>query len=245
VWHAVRVPTPAMEAARHVSRALSMRTAERTRWRTRIHGQLITVGVRLPITAQWRTQLAAVRMWDGQPIPLALVARVEIAWRHLQHVAADLAGLRAQQHAATRAAATDAAQTAHRLLALRGIGERFAWVLATAVCSRDLPNRRHVGALTGFTSAHYRSGTVAHDLGITRSGLAQVRSVAVATAWVWVPWQPESALTRWFEARFAHGGPRARPVGIVALARRLVIALWRYNREGLVPAGAVFNTRPA
>lgn len=245
VWHEVHVPSPAKEAARHVPRTLTMLTRERTRWRNRIHSLLATMGVRLRIDPQLPDRLAAVVTWDTTPLPAALQDRVLGAWRMLQAVEMERTATQRAQHAATRAAATTAATTARQLAGLRGIGERFAWVMATEVCSRDLRNRRQVGALTGFTSVPYRSGEVAHDQGISRTGLAQVRSLAVETAWVWVQWQPRSALTQWFETRFAHGGRRARQIGIVALARRLVIALWRYSRDGVRPAGAVLTTRAA
>ena len=86
---------------------------------------------------------------------------------------------------------------------------------------------------------------MAREQGISRAGVAAVRRVAVETAWVWVKWQPESALTQWYLRRFGRGGPGQRRVGIVALARKLVIALWRYDREGTVPAGAVLRTGAA
>lgn len=244
VWHVVHVPPPAVEDAQHGPRTVSMLTRERTRWRNRIHSLLATVGVRLPVDARWTQRWAEATQWDGTAVPVALRARVEGAWQMLQHVEAALGAARRAQRAAARAV-TPAAAAVQRLTTLRGIGERFAWVLATEVCSRDLHNRREVGALTGFTGVPYRSGTVAYDQGISRTGLAQVRGLAVETAWVWVQWQPRSALTQWFETRFAHGGHVARQIGIVALARRLVIALWRYSRDGVIPEGAVLKTRAA
>jgi transposase len=102
-----------------------------------------------------------------------------------------------------------------------------------------------VGALTGLTATPYQSGTLAREQGISRAGVAAVRRVAVETAWVWVQWQPASALTQWYLRRFGRGGPGQRRVGIVALARKLVIALWRYDREGTLPAGAVLRTGAA
>ena len=178
-------------------------------------------------------------------MPAAVRAQVELAWRLLQQVETERTGLQRAQTAARRAAATPAAACAQRLTRLRGIGDRGAWVLATEIYSRDLQNRRQVGALTGLTGVPYRSGTVMREQGISRAGLAQVRAIAVEVAWVWVQWHPSSELTQWFQRRFAHGGPGQRRVGIVALARRLVIALWRYSRDGVVPAGAVLKARVA
>jgi transposase len=242
VWHVVHVPARAIEAARQAPRILGMLIRERTRWRNRIHSLLATEQVKLRLDAALPTRLAEAVTWDGTPVPAARQARVLLTWRLLQTIEGELHAQRQAQHAATRAAATAAAAAVQQLTQLRGIGERFAWVLATEICSRDLQNRRQVGALTGFTGVPYQSGAMTHDQGISRSGLAAVRGLAIETAWVWVQWQPDSALTQWFQARFGTGSPRLRRVGIVALARRLVIALWRYSRDGLVPAGAVCKT---
>ena len=118
---------------------------------------------------------------------------------------------------------------------------RSAAVLATEVFARDVRNRREVGALSGLVPVPYQSGDAARDQGISRAGLKAARRILVEMAWSWVRWQPDSALTRWYRARFATGGTRLRRIGIVALARKLLIALWRYSEQGLVPAGAVLR----
>jgi transposase len=206
-----------------------------------MHAVLATVGVRVRITADFPARLAATPQWDGTPVPAAVQERALVAWRLLRQIEEERRTLQRTLQTARREAASAAAATVRRLTQLRSIGEGFAWMMATEVCSRDLQNRRQVGALTGFTSAHYQSGDVARDQGISRAGLAEVRRTAVETAWVWVKWQPESELTRWYLRRFGRGAPAQRRVGIVALARKLVIALWRYAREGTVPAGAVLR----
>lgn len=241
VWHVAHVPTPATEAARQAPRTITTLTTERTRWRNRIHGLLATEGIRLRITPGFERALETVVTWEGAPVPAALRMRVLSAWRLLRAIETELAACRTAQRTATRTAAPGVAATARRLVQLRGIGDRFAWVVATEVCTRDLQNRRQVGALTGFTAVPYQSGTRAADQGISRSGIVALRHLAVENAWVWVRWQPDSELTRWFTRRFATGGPHARQIGIVALARKLVIALWRYSRDGVVPAGATLN----
>jgi transposase len=245
VWHVVHVPAPDVEAARQVPRTRDTLTQERTRWRNRIHAALATVGVRLRITATFPARLETATQWDGTPVPAAVRQRVLVAWRLLQQIEEERRTLARTLQAERRAARAGAAATVRRLTQLRGIGERFAWMLATEVCSRDLRNRRQVGALTGFTATPYASGTMARDQGISRAGLAAVRRMAVETAWVWVQWQPASALTQWYVRRFGRGGPGPHRVGIVAVARKLVIALWRYAREGTVPAGAVLRTGAA
>jgi transposase len=193
----------------------------------------------------WEAALATQRTWDGQPLPAALRSRLEVAARMVTAINAELTRARATQRQATRTPTTVAATTARQLTTLRGIGERFAWVMATEVCSRELRNRRQVGALTGFTAVPFHSGTHRHDQGISRAGVASLRSLAVETAWVWLRWQPDSALTQWFNTPVAQAARRARQIGIVAVARKLVIALWRYSRDGTVPAGAVQNRATA
>jgi transposase len=245
VWQVVHVPAPEVEAARQIPRTRETLTAERTRWRNRIHATLATVGVRLRITATFPAQLETAPQWDGTPVPAAVRERVLVAWRLLQQIEAERRTLARALQADRRTARSRAAATVRRLTQLRGIGDTVAWMLATEVCSRDLRNRRHVGALTGLTATPYQSGTLAREQGISRAGVAAVRRVAVETAWVWVQWQPASALTQWYLRRFGRGGPGQRRVGIVALARKLVIALWRYDREGTRPAGAVLRTGAA
>lgn len=240
-WKVVQVPTRATEDARHAERALSTLVQERTRQRSRIHALLALHGVRQPIRQTFGDRLALVTDWAGQPLPAGVVTRLALAWRQLVQVETELRTARQAQRAAVRAAATPAAVRAARLQRLKGIKVGSALMLAKEVFARDLTNRRQVGALSGLVAVPYQSGDAARDQGISRAGLRAVRRVIVELAWVWVKWQPDSALTQWFERRFAAGGPRARRIGIVALARKLLIALWRYSEQGIVPAGAVLR----
>ena len=117
------------------------------------------------------------------------------------------------------------------------------WVLATEVFGwREIRNGRQLGALVGLAPALYQSGEMRHEQGITRAGNAHVRRVMVQLAWTWVRYQPSSALTQWYQRRFGSGGPRARRIGIVAVARKLLIALWRFVETGAVPEGALLKT---
>jgi transposase len=241
-WNVVHVPTVAMEDARHAERAIATLVGERTRYRSRIHGLLATHGVRVRITEGWGERLATLTDPDGRGLPPGVLARVALAWRLLRVVDAELRAARRLQQARVRAAATPAAGRTARLQQLTGIGVGSAAMLANEVFARDLRNRRQVGALSGLVAVPYQSGEAGHDQGISRAGLRQVRRVIVELAWSWVRWQPQSALTRWYRARFGAGGPRLRRIGIVALARKLVIALWRYSEQGIVPAGAVLRT---
>jgi transposase len=241
-WKVVHVPTVAMEDARHAGRAIATLVGERTRYRSRIHGLLATHGVRVRITAGVLERLPTLTTPDGRCLPPGVLARVALAGRLFGVVDAELREARRHQQARVRAAATPAAVRTARLQQLKGLRVGSAAMLATEVFARDLRNRRQVGALSGLVAVPYQSGAAGHDQGISRAGLRQVRRVIVELAWSWVRWQPESALTRWYRARFGAGGPRLRRIGIVALARKLLIALWRYSEQGIVPAGAVLRT---
>jgi len=126
------------------------------------------------------------------------------------------------------------------LQTLRAIGPAGGWVLATEIFGwREIQNARQLGALAGFVPARYQSGETQRDLGITRAGNTHVRRIMVQLAWGWLRYQPDSALSRWYQHRFGRGGPRLRRIGIVALARKLVIALWRYVAFAQLPEGAL------
>jgi transposase len=122
---------------------------------------------------------------------------------------------------------------------VRAIGAGGAWVLATEIFGwREIRNGRQLGALVGLAPTLYQSGATQRDRGITRAGNAHVRRMMVQLAWGWLRWQPDSALAQWYQRRFATGGSRQRRIGIVALARKLLIALWHYVDHGIVPEGA-------
>ena len=241
LWHVVQVPTPAVEDARHASRGLTTLQAERTRYRNRIHGLLALHGVRLRLDARFPERLAAARDWAGEPLPPGVQARALETWRVLHTVETERQRAWRTERQQACAPAAGVRTVAQRLAQLRGIAGRSAAVLATELFSRTLQNRRQVGALTGLVSAPYRSGTIARDQGIAPSGLPAVRRIAVEIAWAWVRYQPTSALTQWYQRRFGNGGAVARRIGIVALARRVIIALWRYVTTDQRPEGAVLK----
>jgi transposase len=255
----VTVPSVAVEDARHAARTVASLVQARTRERNRIHGLLALHGVRGALTAGFGATLETLRDWAGAPLPPGLVARVREAWTQLTAIEAQLRAARQAQQTAVRAAvapqpasaeaaaapalSSHAAQQAQQLTRLRGVGLSSALTLATELFSRDLRNRRQVGALTGLVDVPYCSGGITQSQGVTRGGIAAVRRLSVELAWAWVQWQPTSALTQWYAVRFGGGGARVRRIGIVALARKLIIALWRYATQDVVPVGAVL--RPA
>jgi transposase len=239
VWQEVRVPSVAAEAARHVSRERTALTQERTRLRNQIGSWLATCGCRVAARTRRGSWWTTVRDWNAQPLPPAVQARVARAEARLVLLAEQIGILTAAQVAATQARPTDGAL--QRLVQLKGVATTGASVLLDeGLVWRDFQNRRQIGGLLGFAPAKYDSGTSTHDQGISRAGNARLQAVSIQLAWNWVRWQPLSALTQWYHAHF---GPRqrARRVGIVAVARKLIIALWRYATRGIVPEGAIFK----
>jgi transposase len=239
VWREVRVPLAADEAARQVSRERTDLTQEQTRLLNQMRSWLVTWGAALPTRRgpQWWT---TIRDGAGAPLPgevQARLARAEARWAVL---AAQVTDLEAQQRAVTAAAAPESARA--RLVHLKGVATIGASVLLDeGLVWREFRNRRQVGGILGFSPTPYDSGESQHEQGISRAGNPRLQAVSIQLAWSWVRWQPLSALTRWFEQRFADGGKRARRIGIVAVARKLVIALWRYATTGVVPAGAILK----
>ena len=150
-----------------------------------------------------------------------------------------IAVLRAERRRALRQSEEPDLAKIHQLSMLRGIGENGSWVFVREFFGwRKFNNRREVGSLGGLTPTPYQSGRTMREQGISKAGNRHVRPAAIELAWCWIRWQPNSKLTRWFEARFANAGSRGRKVGIVAVARRLLIDLWKYLETGVLPEGA-------
>jgi transposase len=174
-------------------------------------------------------------------LPAEVQARIARATARLTMVAEQIATIETEQAQEMRAAAPDSA--AMRLRQVKGLGVTSVSVLLDeGLVWREFKNRRQLGGLLGFAPVKFESGELSRDQGISRAGNDRLQSTMVQLAWGWVQWQPQSALTQWYLARFGIG-KRTRKVGIVALARKLFIALWRYATAGIVPTGAIL--RPA
>jgi transposase len=244
VWSVVRVPDVASEDARHVHRDLATLVEERTRGRNRIRALLYTQGLQVRRWPQLRAELQAMRRWDGTELGQPLRDRIERELVRLEGVAQQIKALEQEMEVELTAAvpAGSAGAMMQRLAALRSVGPQTARVLAFELFGwRQFRNRRQVGGLIGLTPTPYQSGASAHEQGISKAGNVWIRRVAIQLAWNWLRWQPQSELSHWFERRFAHGGRRQRRVGIVAVARRLLIALWRYAEGGAAPVGAILG----
>jgi transposase len=127
------------------------------------------------------------------------------------------------------------------LMMLCGIGERSSWKLSNEIFWRTFSNRREVGSSAGLTGTPYNSGGEVKEQGISKAGNKRIRTLMVELAWFWMRYQPDSSITKWFAQRFAANGKRMRRIGIVAVARKLLIALWRYVEFGVIPEGARFK----
>jgi transposase len=236
VWSEVHVPTVAEEAARQVSRERTTLTQEQTRLTNQLRGWLATWGATLPRRRPggwWTT----VRDWAGAVLPSEVQARLARAEARLEVIEQQIADLAAQQQAAVTTASAGSAL--RQLVRLKGVATTSASVLLDeGLVWRAFRNRRQIGGLLGFAPTPYNSGESAREQGISRTGNARLQAISIQLAWNWVRWQPLSALTQWYQAKFGTG-KRARRIGIVAVARKLVIALWRYVTTGVVPAGAI------
>jgi len=242
VWSVVRVPSVTDEDRRQLHRELLFVRRDRARLTNRIKGLLANQGLVLETLADLPTQLATVRLWDGTPLPPLLRARLEREWSGVAALTQRLQALRAERRALVETSDDPAIARVRQLLALRGIGPETAWLYVMEFFGwRTFRNRREVGALAGLVPTHYQSGDVQHEQGISRAGNCYIRTLAIDLAWGWLGYQPQSALTRWYHARFARGGSRVRKIGIVAVARKLLIALWQYLETGCIPEGAALK----
>jgi len=239
VWSVVHIPSIEAEDSRHLHRQMGSFKGDRTRHSNRIKGLLVGQGVRLPVKADFLERLAKVRLWADQPLPPGLQSRLEREYACYQFVTEQVQGLEAERREMLRTSSEPNVEQIRQLLQLRGIGTNSAWVFVMEFFSwRQFRTRRQVGSLAGLTPTPYQSSDQSREQGIDKSGNRLVRTMAVEIAWGWLRHQPDSELTLWFQKRFGQGSKRLRKIGIVALARRLVIALWRYLEFGEIPAGA-------
>jgi transposase len=235
----VHAPTPEAEAARQLTRELMTIREDRTRIRNRILGLLATQGIRGRLTRRFLSQLATFTTGDGRPLPEAFQARLRREWTHLQGIEARRTALRADRAARIHDGADRVARVARALCELRGVAESSAALYSAELFgTRTFQNGRQLGALTGLVPVPYRSDQRVADHGISKAGRGELRRISIQLAWCWLRWQPDSALTQWFRHRFAAAGLRSRRIGIVAVARKLVLALWRYVEQGVIPDGA-------
>ena len=242
VWSVVRVPTVAEEDQRQLHRELLTAKRDRARVTNRMKGLLANQGVVLEVDAGFLGELAVVALWDGSALPPGLRARLEREWAKVALLTGQIRQLEGERAEAIRTDPAPAVALVRQLLRVRGIGVNSAWLYVMEFFGwRGFRNRREVGGLAGLTPTPYQSGEVSREQGIAKAGNRYIRAMAIEIAWGWLRFQPESALSRWYQERFGQGSSRIRRIGIVALARRLLVELWRYLETGMVPEGAVLT----
>jgi transposase len=255
----VRPPSPAEEDERRLTREREALVIERTRHVNRIKGLLATQGVFgfEPMRKSHRRQLEHLHAWDGQTLPPRLKAELARELNRLELVISQVAAvegerdraLKAQQHPAPSISAPEATASASAqptatehagrlLLRLRSIGPEFASVLSSEAFYRNFSNRREVAGYAGLVPSPWKSGGIDVEQGISKAGNARLRKTMIQMAWLWLRHQPGSTLSRWFHERIGDQRGKIRRITIVAVARKLLIALWRYVTLGLVPEGA-------
>jgi transposase len=240
VWSVVQVPSVADEDRRQLHRDLLELKAQRTQHTNRIKGLLAGCGLAMPaIDDRFAEELAKLRTWDGQAVPSELQQRLRREHERWQLVDRQIKDLENERARRIRTSPDQSVAKVRGLLRLRGIGANSAWLYVMEFFGwRRIRNRKQLAALAGLTPTPYQSGDRDREQGISKAGNRRLRTMAVEIAWCWLHYQPGSSLSQWYAQRFAKGSSRQRRIGIVALARKLLVALWRFLETGEVPAGA-------
>jgi transposase len=239
----VRVPSPEEEDAKRPHREREHLVQERTRYENRILALLATQGIRnRPSLRTWDRDLAALRTGDGRPLPTLLSREIDRLRRRLVLTMDLIRELDAERKTAIEASPDDAVcQKITALCRIRGVGENFAAVLVREVLYRPFANRKQLASYVGLTPMPYQSGSMDRDRRIGRAGNTRARTTLVQLAWLWLRYQPDSTLAVWFRERVGTLAGRTRRIAIVAMARKLLIALWRYTDTGQVPDGVLVS----
>lgn len=246
IWRVVHVPRVEDEDARRVHREMERLKKERTAHRNRLRGLLVAQGIRVEVKRDFPERLSGVKLWDGAALPAELKNELEREYARLCVVEQQIRGLERTQRERLKQLDSKGLHQVEQLMDLRGIAQASAWVFVMEFFSwRVFENRRQVASAAGLTGTPYASGNSEREQGISKAGNRRVRSMIIEIAWCWLRFQPQSQLSVWFKERFAGGGKRMRRIGIVALARRLLVALWQYLEHGVLPAGAVLKATQA
>jgi transposase len=238
----VPIPSEADEEARRAYREREDLTGERRSIVNKIDGILATLGIKgyKALRRDRREQLTAMRQPDGDCIPQRAKTRIERLLDRLELVLKLIEQVESARDAVLEkdAPADEAEKMIRSLTELRSIGADFATLLVREAFVRQFRNRRALGGYVGLGGTPFSSGGSEREQGIGKDGNRRVRAAMVELAWMWLRWQPDSALSVWFRARVGAMGGRIRKIMIVALARKLLVALWRYAKDGVIPEGA-------
>jgi transposase len=246
VWSVVRVPSVAEEDDRRLHRERGRLISERIQHINRIKGLVALHGIYdyEPLRRDRMQQLERLRTADGQTLPARLKAEILRELQRLELVVGMIITIEAERDAiasATIETEHGSAKKIQDLAKIKSIGPEFATTLVGEVFYRSFDNRKQLASYVGLTPAHFQSGAMSRDQGISKSGNAKARRIMIELAWLWLRYQPESSLSVWFRERVGKLKGRIRRITVVAVARRLLIALWRYLETGLVPTGAALK----
>ena len=240
----VRPPSPAEEDRRRLTRERGTLLKERIQHTNRIKGLLSGQGITDydPLGKNRHTRLDALKTGDGRALPERLKLEIQREIQRLDLVNAQIATVERERDALVKTTVDADAQNAAAVLSrLKGIGAEFSSLIWLEALFRSFANRRQIAAYAGLAPSPWQSGSTDRDQGISKSGNRRLRHTMIELAWFWLRHQPDSVLSVWFRARVGQARGRVRRIAIVALARKLLVALWRYATQGVVPEGAVFK----
>jgi transposase len=239
----VRAPTPEEEDRRRICRERKTLVVERIEHTNRIKGLLCAQGIfdYDPLRRNRRARLEELQTGDGRPLPARLKAQISRELDRLEILQAQLKAVEAERDALLEPAIDEAPTPAIMLAQLRGIGPQIAAILWSEALYRHFDNRRQLAAYAGLAPTPWQSGSIDHEQGVSKSGNPRLRTTMIQVAWLWTRHQPASELSRWFQARVERNGGRLRKTTIVALARKLLVAFWKYVTSGVVIEGAVIQ----
>jgi transposase len=240
----VRPPTADEEDRRRVCRERKTLLAERIEHTNRIKGLLCAQGVfdYDPLLRNRRARLDDLQTGDGRPLPTRLKAQISRELDRIELLMAQLKIVEAERDVLLEPAGEAAPTPAVMLAQLKGIGSQIATILWSEALYRHFDNRRQVAAYAGLAPTPWKSGSIDHEQGVSKSGNPRLRTTMIQVAWLWTRHQPASALSLWFHERVQRNGGRMRKSTIVALARKLLVAFWKYVSSGVVIEGAVMQT---
>lgn len=240
VWRVLRVPSREAEDRRQLHRGLEVLKQERMQHRVRMQSLLCTEGVEAKMATGFLKKLEQLRNWKGEAVAPEMKRRIEDEYQRLQLVEAQIRELKRKQLEDMKRGSADAVlRKVQKLQQLVSVGLGSSWIFVMELFGwRQFGNRREVAAAVGLAPTPYNSGNSQREQGISRAGNRRARKLLIEIAWCWLRLQPDSQLSQWYKRRFAGGGARMRRIGIVAMARRLVVDLWRYVEFDTVPEGA-------
>ena len=245
IWSVVRVPKEQDEDDRQLGRELEVLKQEKTMHINRIKALLMQQGIKItcPIRKKFLNELNCALTWDRKKLGADLKNRILREHERLQMVLEQIKFLKEARKERVKRRDRPCLKQVAQLQMLRGIGPESSWDFVMEFFGwRDFKNRKEVASLAGLSPTPYNSGQSQREQGISKSGNRRIRKLSVEIAWCWLRYQPQSKLSQWFKERFAKAGKRMRRIGLIALARRLLIALWRYLKYGIAPDGAIIKT---